>query len=238
MALGQDFHLWGQGQVGDRNWDGVMPSVTAPGHPSAPAPTCVWGRRPMLVITSLATLRAAWHSCSLALCPAEWDIRAALGTLLVSMSPCIPIPGHLSRQRPSCPAPLSSTKQSSGQSRFWLTGLLVATWVRSMCLVVSDTCPGRGHHCGVIWGLSSPVFFPSHPATLAFPILTCYRAPVVSRGAIAVSVSWPCSAPCGFPKDHQSVPGPHPTSCAPGGHHGVPWLFPASCTSCACHGHT
>lgn len=87
------------------------------------------------------------------------------------------------------PAPLSSTKQSSGQSRFWLKGLLVATWVRSMRPVASDTCPWRRCHCGVTWGLSSPVSSPSYPAILAFPIPTCSRASVVSPGHAQPHVS-------------------------------------------------
>lgn len=31
VALGQDFPLWGQGQIGDRDGDGVMPPMPAPG---------------------------------------------------------------------------------------------------------------------------------------------------------------------------------------------------------------
>lgn len=143
----------------------------------------------MRAITSSATLRAAWRSCSLALRPAEGDVRAALGIVPVSMSPPCPHPWAPFQTKTIPPAPLSSTKQSSGQSRFWLKGLLVATWVRSMRPVASDTCPWRGCHCGVTWGLSSPVSSPSYPATLAFPIPTCSRAPVVSPGYAQPHVS-------------------------------------------------
>lgn len=82
MALGQDFHLQGQG--GDR--DVVMLPVPARA-PLTAAPTCVRGEWPMRAITSSATLRAAWRSCSLALRPIDRNVRATPGMAPVPMCP-------------------------------------------------------------------------------------------------------------------------------------------------------
>lgn len=89
-ALGQDFHLPGQGWRRDR--DGLTSPVPAPGRPSPPAPTCVRGEWPIRAMTSSATFRAAWRSRSLALCPVDGDVRATLGWAPVPTPPS-PSPG-------------------------------------------------------------------------------------------------------------------------------------------------
>lgn len=76
---------------------------------------------------------------------------------------------------------------------------------------------------------------PLQPSVLSLPIShSGIPHPCLFQGLHGVPS--PCSAPCGFPKGHQCVPGPCPTSCALGSHHGVPWLCPASCTSWGHHG--
>lgn len=81
----------------DRDWEGVMAPMSALGHPSPPAPTCVWGGGTMRVITSSATLRATWRSHSLSLHLAERDVSHS-GQ---SLSPCHPMSPSLSTF-PSC----------------------------------------------------------------------------------------------------------------------------------------
>lgn len=191
-----------------------MPPIPAPRQLSAPAPTCVCGGWPMQVISSSATSELPGT-------PARWPctLQRGISELLweQSLSPCHPVSPSLGTF-PDENHPASTIVQHKAVIRARAEqavaeraagGHLGQVHARR---VVSDTCPWRGRHCGVTWGSSSPMFSPTHPATLAFPILACSRAPVVSPGAIAVSIPWPCLAPCGFPKGHQRAPGPCPTS--------------------------
>lgn len=104
-ALGQDFHLPGQGWRRDR--DGLTSPVPAPGRPSPPAPTCVRGRVAHTGDDLLGHFQGRLALPFIGLVPCGRGRQSHAG-----VGPCphapVPVPGHLSRRRPShrrrCPA--------------------------------------------------------------------------------------------------------------------------------------
>lgn len=178
-----------------------MAPMSALGHPSPTAPSCVWGGCTMKVITSSATLRATWCSCSLSLHLAEGDVSHS-GQ---SLSPCHPVSPSLSTF-PEKDHPASSVVEHEAVIRAEQAGGHLDQ-VHAPCHIRHPPVEGTS-----LWGCLGTL----QPSVLSLsPTHSGIAHPCLLQGPC--DIPWPCSAPGGFPKGHQIVPGPCPTSCTPGG---------------------